>query len=319
MLRKMIFKTERGEEVVLPVTPKSYTVRDGMTVQTVDVHELGPYSVPTYETREQFQLVCLLPSSNRPYCVRYTEQAVLLSWLKRQIAEKVKMRFIVSDTAVNIPVYMTEIEYGEQDGTNDLYVTLTVQPYNTLSAPTVQASTKATAAAAREAMAQQTKETTYTVKSGDTLWSIARKFYGDGSLYPKLAACNGIKNPNLIYVGQVLKIPDASTLKATAAASAATGQTSTTYTVSISMSGKFTGYATYSYVDPKTEKSASGEVKAGVRLTISKGGSVTVRWRSGPGCFCDKLTLDGKTQTPSGDQIQLSMTANRTLDLHWAR
>ena len=44
---------------------------------------------------------------------------------------------------------------------------------------------------------------TYTVKSGDTLSRIAAKY---GTTVAKLAADNGIKNPNLIHVGQVITI-----------------------------------------------------------------------------------------------------------------
>jgi len=43
----------------------------------------------------------------------------------------------------------------------------------------------------------------YVVKAGDTLSAIAQKY---NTTYQKIAADNGIKNPNLIYVGQVLKI-----------------------------------------------------------------------------------------------------------------
>lgn len=45
--------------------------------------------------------------------------------------------------------------------------------------------------------------TYYTVKSGDTLSGIAAKF---GTTYQKIAADNGISNPNIIHPGQVLKI-----------------------------------------------------------------------------------------------------------------
>ena len=45
--------------------------------------------------------------------------------------------------------------------------------------------------------------TTYTVKSGDTLSAIAAMY---GTTYQHLANINGISNPNLIYVGQVIKI-----------------------------------------------------------------------------------------------------------------
>ena len=45
---------------------------------------------------------------------------------------------------------------------------------------------------------------TYTVKSGDTLSGIASKY---GTTVNAIASANGISNPNLIYVGQVLTIP----------------------------------------------------------------------------------------------------------------
>lgn len=49
----------------------------------------------------------------------------------------------------------------------------------------------------------ETKAKTYTVQPGDTLSGIAAKF---GTTYQKIAADNNIKNPNLIYPGQVLVI-----------------------------------------------------------------------------------------------------------------
>ena len=45
---------------------------------------------------------------------------------------------------------------------------------------------------------------TYTVKSGDTLSGIASKY---GTTVNAIASANGISNPNLIYAGQVLTIP----------------------------------------------------------------------------------------------------------------
>jgi LysM repeat protein len=48
---------------------------------------------------------------------------------------------------------------------------------------------------------------TYTVESGDTLWAISERFYGDGSKYQIIADASGIENPDLIHPGQVLTIP----------------------------------------------------------------------------------------------------------------
>lgn len=47
---------------------------------------------------------------------------------------------------------------------------------------------------------------TYIVKSGDTLWSIAQKYLGDGNKYIELANKNNIVNPRLIYSGQKLTL-----------------------------------------------------------------------------------------------------------------
>ena len=48
--------------------------------------------------------------------------------------------------------------------------------------------------------------TRYTVVAGDTLSALAVRFYGDAAFYPLIAKVNGIANPNVINVGQVVVI-----------------------------------------------------------------------------------------------------------------
>jgi nucleoid-associated protein YgaU len=52
---------------------------------------------------------------------------------------------------------------------------------------------------------------TYEIKKGDTLWAIAKQYYGDGNKYPTIVAANQpmIKDADEIYPGQVLRIPKA--------------------------------------------------------------------------------------------------------------
>ncbi|GGH26557.1 LysM domain-containing protein [Cribrihabitans marinus] len=49
-----------------------------------------------------------------------------------------------------------------------------------------------------------------TVQRGDTLWAISRERYGEGLLYVKLFEANrdDIRDPDLIYPGQVFTVPD---------------------------------------------------------------------------------------------------------------
>ncbi len=53
-------------------------------------------------------------------------------------------------------------------------------------------------------------DVTYKVQKGDSLWTIAQKFYGNGTRYKEIASANSIADPNKIQVGQILKIPNSS-------------------------------------------------------------------------------------------------------------
>jgi nucleoid-associated protein YgaU len=84
--------------------------------------------------------------------------------------------------------------------------------------PEAEAATPDVAPAAEEAPAPALEEPaappppppaprTYTVASGDTLWAISERFYGDGSKYQVIADASGVPDPDLIQPGQVLTIP----------------------------------------------------------------------------------------------------------------
>lgn len=65
--------------------------------------------------------------------------------------------------------------------------------------------------------AQQTKaeENNYTVKEGDTLFTIADKFYQNGYLYTEIAKANNLADADQIETGQVLQIPKVTTTETT--------------------------------------------------------------------------------------------------------
>ena len=75
------------------------------------------------------------------------------------------------------------------------------QPTAPMPAPVPEAGTVGTSG----------QEQTYTVVSGDSLSKIAKRYYGDASLWPRIHEANRdqISNPDLIHPGQRLKIPGA--------------------------------------------------------------------------------------------------------------
>lgn len=112
-----------------------------------------------------------------------------------------------------IEKHETKIEYTDTAG--DMYaVEVSVDLLEYLKGESHNTSS-ASAAAEPAAKPQSTNggtssETTYTVKKGDNLWTLAKKFYGNGAQYTKIYEANrGMigNNPNLIYPGQVFTIP----------------------------------------------------------------------------------------------------------------
>ncbi|MAX26643.1 MAG: hypothetical protein CMJ19_19290 [Phycisphaeraceae bacterium] len=54
----------------------------------------------------------------------------------------------------------------------------------------------------------QIKPDVYQVRKGDTLWSIAMRYYGNGQRWLDIARSNGIHQADALHVGQTLKLPD---------------------------------------------------------------------------------------------------------------
>lgn len=101
-------------------------------------------------------------------------------------------------------------------------------------------------------MAILSSDGTYvTVQRGDTLSGIASK-YGNGKTYKQLAAINNISNPNLIYVGQTIK------LGGTSSGSGSTTSTTNTNMPNVTQFGELsnvenTMFATWTWDKTNTE------------------------------------------------------------------
>ena len=207
ILNKFIFKdTEKNTELVLPVTPGSFEVSHGISVETINIHTLGDVNLAGHNLAPTYKFDCMLPSKNYSFCqptAEFNPYGYVIKfedWCDKHTI----LRFVVSDTLVNTPVFISDITYGEKDGTGDVYVTITMHNYKKIS--TVQ--TSKTGNSSRSTEKATTAAKSYIIKAGDTLSAICRKHYGNASLYTKLAAFNGIKNANLILTGKTLKLPN---------------------------------------------------------------------------------------------------------------
>lgn len=226
MKRLFIFKSEStGEELVLPVTPSGYELESERAIESLDMQETGRLNLPGLPALLDKPIECMFPAQPYPFCNAgaVTDPSYYIRKFEGFVSAGEVLRFVISDTSINVPVLVASITYGEQDGTNDVYATIRLRGYRAVTAPEVER-TDAAMNAPRAAMELQTQRI-YEVQKGDSFWSICKHFYGDGSLGYKLAGYNGFSSADVLRVGQVLTIPPLSAVKAARAVAASEPRT----------------------------------------------------------------------------------------------
>lgn len=211
---QIIFRNvKRNQEQIMPVTPPDFYVEDGLQIESIDMTDTGQVNLPGLRQLFNERMEFLLPSSERNYTTGgwtgepYAVVDNLVEWSHNGDV----LRFIVTDTPVNLPVLLGTVRHGQKDGTGDVYVTLELRRYRELAEESTEIN-QDTGNLGRAEPQETKEESSYTVVKGDTLWGICGRTYGDGSLAWKLAEYNGIKNANLIYPGQLVKLPDKGSL-----------------------------------------------------------------------------------------------------------
>ena len=236
--RLFVFRHDNGE-LVLPVTPSEFVGSAGKRIETINIVDVGDVHAAGHETLATIKISSFFPANRYSFANNTADPYALVAQFQAWAKSQKVVRFLVTGTALNLPVLVEAIDYGENDGSNDVNYTLTLREYKYLKTATVSTERET----GRQIEESPVIQETYTVQSGDNLTRIARRFYGDGSLAYKLATANNIKNPNLIYDGQDLVLPPAEELEAFAATPAIYPGTDTSDDAPIATED--TGYYTY--------------------------------------------------------------------------
>ncbi|MDR1408858.1 MAG: LysM peptidoglycan-binding domain-containing protein [Oscillospiraceae bacterium] len=205
--------TANGEKEKLrfPVLPKEISIRDGSKNQSVSIVGLGEYTVPQSAPALVYSFSCFFPATAYPGSGTITKPKTLVDKIRKWKKSGKPVRFII--TGANIDTFCTIEDFPRSEMGGDVgtvYYSLTLKEAIT---PTVRKVKVAGGAAKVSNTAKRSNNTaapkTYTVKKGDCLWNIAKKYLGSGARYKEIYNLNRdkIKNPNLIYPGQVLKMP----------------------------------------------------------------------------------------------------------------
>jgi len=209
----------------LPIAPQKLTVKIKGNNKTLTLINEGDINFLRAPGLTEITFDAVLPMLGQySFANGYRRPDSYLNKLENLMTDKEPFRFLVSRVSpsgrllydTNMKVSLENYTVTE-DATKgpDVTVSITLKQYISYSTKTV---TVVKPKPEKKPVVQQKKKRetssapkvkTYTVKSGDCLWNIAKKYYGNGAQYTKIYNANKgkIKNPNLIYPGQVLTIP----------------------------------------------------------------------------------------------------------------
>lgn len=207
----------------LPVNPEEITTKKTMSIQKTEVLGVGQIAIASHEELMNWSFEVELPGKKFSYIEtknefhnsRYYEKL-----FQETMQKKKPIRFVVeTDYAkeINSRVLIESLSFTEKAGEEgDKYMEISLQEYKdytykeeNLFDGIIGGINKISLQKMEQILRNPKSKATYTVQKGDTLWSIAKKTYGEGRKYTKILNANQdkIKNPNLIYVGQELKLP----------------------------------------------------------------------------------------------------------------
>ncbi len=214
--------------VRMPVTPSFLHIDVKNQNKTVNLISESEINILKQPGLKEIAFEVLLPNVVYPFAVyesgftaakTYLDQFDVLKESKQPFQLIVTREFPKNGQLFNTNIKVTLESYTIKESADqgfDIVVELKFKEYKEYGTKVCSIETTSTGSAisietVRETTTSPMPQTTqtYTVVSGDTLWGIAKYYYGDGSKYPVIYEANSgtVANANLIYPGQVLTIP----------------------------------------------------------------------------------------------------------------
>lgn len=203
---KMLIISENRRTFIVPYAPREVTM-DGITPTFDTVTRAGrlPLLLQSSQQLRTMTFDLFLGAWNLQASVEAQMQSI------RKLAEEgARLRVVLDVSAGQVLWRMTACSQqvtARQHGTNAATRAIVSITLTRASDPVVHVGPVSGGSKPPKPKPKPAPKRTYLVKRGDCLWNIARKYYGNGALYPRIAKANRIKNPHLIYPGQRFVIP----------------------------------------------------------------------------------------------------------------
>ena len=208
--------------VQLPVAPEKFSMKANGKNETMELVSGGEINFIRSPGLTEFSFEFLIPAVKYPFAEypegEFKAPNYYLEMLEMLFKSKNPFKFAVYrkmpsgvalfDTCTNVTLENYSYEESAGEGM-DLIAKVELKKYLGPQKVTYEVKTDENGEAVLEENVERPDERqlpeSYTVQKGDNLWSICKAHFGDGGKFWEVAEKNGIKNPRLIYPGQVIK------------------------------------------------------------------------------------------------------------------
>lgn len=216
------------DDILFPIMPSKVKMKINGKNKTLDLINGQEINVLNPAGLTEIDFDILLPAVQYPFADYeggFEMPDFYLEELERMKVEKRPIRFIVIrespagdsffDTNMSVSLEDYTVTEDAKEGM-DVTVSVSLKQYIHYSVQQVTVQPKAEEPDTADVTVEEEREaanapelSSYTVREGDCLWNIAKRYLGNGSRWPEIYELNRdkVSNPNVIYEGQVLTMP----------------------------------------------------------------------------------------------------------------
>ena len=212
-----------NDKIRFPVVPSAIGVSRSNNIDTQSVLKLGEVPIFNGTSLKTIELTSFFPNQEYSFCdyAGFMKPYEFSDKIQKWMYEGKPLRIIVTDSPTNMQCLIQQFDTVEQDGTRDLYFTLNLLEYRPIEVPNLNNNNQSNNSnnsqninrpSENNDSSNSNQQKTHKVVKGVSLWAIAQKHYGKGSLYTKIKEANKTKYPslaknNIIYPNWELIIP----------------------------------------------------------------------------------------------------------------
>jgi len=202
------------EKIRFPVLPEIINIKKGSANKSVSIAGLGEVVIKQDPAAAVISFSCFFPATPFPgvQFEKLTPPKTIAAKIDAWKNCEKPVQFLVTGTEINLFCDINFFDYYEKAGdVGTIHYSIMLKEYREVKARQIKIeNTKAVLPASAPARVDnRAPEKTHTVVKGDTLWAIAKKHLGNGARYSEIASLNSdiVKNPSLIHIGWVLRLP----------------------------------------------------------------------------------------------------------------